>query len=50
MGLCFAVRHTGPPPQEMRTLVKDAVRCTFDESMRAPKIIRLHFARDEVQA
>ena len=27
--------------------VRDAVRCHFDEG-QAPKVIRLHFARDEV--
>lgn len=29
--------------------VRDAVRCHFDED-RAPKMIRLHFVRDEVIA
>ncbi len=29
--------------------VRDAVRCHFDES-NAPKLIRLHFVRDEVIA
>ena len=29
--------------------VRDAVRCHFDDGM-APKIIRLHFVRDEVIA
>jgi hypothetical protein len=32
---------------ELRTQVRDAVRCHFDEG-RAPKVIRLHFVRDEV--
>jgi hypothetical protein len=36
--------------EEMRTMVKDAVRCYVDETMEAPKIIRLHFVRDEVLA
>ena len=31
-------------------MVKDAVNCYFDETMDAPKIIRLHFVRDEVLA
>ena len=35
---------------ELRAMVKDAVNCYFDESMQAPKIIRLHFVRDEVLA
>jgi predicted RNase H-like HicB family nuclease len=33
---------------ELRAMVKDAVNCYFDDSMQAPKIIRLHFVRDEV--
>jgi hypothetical protein len=36
--------------EELRAMVKGAVRCYFDESMEAPKIIRLHFVRDEVLA
>ena len=29
-------------------MVKDAVDCYFDETMDSPKVIRLHFVRDEV--
>jgi hypothetical protein len=36
--------------EELRAMVKDAVRCFFDETMEAPKIIRLYFVRDEVLA
>jgi hypothetical protein len=36
--------------EELRAMVKDAVRCYFDESIEAQKIIRLHFVRDEVPA
>ncbi len=32
---------------ELHARVRDAVRCHFDEG-RAPKVIRLHFVRDEV--
>lgn len=34
--------------EELRTNVKEAVDCYFDEKMDAPKVIRLHFVRDEV--
>ncbi len=34
---------------ELRTHVRDAVRCHFDEGRR-PAVIRLHFVRDEVIA
>lgn len=35
--------------EELRSQVRDAVECHFDESER-PKVIRLHFVRDEVIA
>lgn len=34
---------------ELREMVRDAVRCHFDEPER-PKVIRLHYVRDEVIA
>jgi len=34
---------------ELRTAVQDAVHCHFDEGM-SPKVIRLHFVRDELLA
>ncbi len=34
---------------ELRASVRDAVRCHFDEGT-GPKLIRLHFVRDEVLA
>lgn len=34
---------------ELRTQVRDAVHCHFDAGT-APKLIRLHFVRDEVIA
>jgi predicted RNase H-like HicB family nuclease len=41
--------HTeGDTLEELRTNVKEAVDCYFDETMEAPKVIRLHFVRDEV--
>ncbi|MEX2684414.1 MAG: 2-oxoisovalerate dehydrogenase [Candidatus Sigynarchaeota archaeon] len=33
--------------QELRESIKDAVRCHFDEK-DAPRIIRLHFVKEEV--
>jgi predicted RNase H-like HicB family nuclease len=43
--------HTqGETLEELRANVKDAVDCYFDETMVAPKVIRLHFVRDEVLA
>ena len=34
---------------ELRTMVQDAVRCHFEEG-EGPKVIRLHFVRDELLA
>ncbi len=34
---------------ELRAAVQDAVHCHFDEG-QAPKLIRLHFVRDELLA
>jgi hypothetical protein len=34
---------------ELHNQIRDAVRCHFEEANR-PKIIRLHFVRDEVLA
>jgi hypothetical protein len=34
---------------ELHVRVRDAVHCHFDEG-RAPKLIRLHFVRDEIIA
>jgi hypothetical protein len=34
---------------ELRQQVRDAVRCHFDKG-KAPKVIRLHFVREEVLA
>jgi predicted RNase H-like HicB family nuclease len=48
--LGYGIHTQGETVEEVRAMVKDAVRCYFDETMEAPKIIRLHFVRDEVMA
>ncbi len=35
--------------ETLRAQIRDAVKCRFDEG-QAPKMIRLHFVRDEVIA
>jgi hypothetical protein len=42
-----AIFTEGEDLRELRTNVRDAVRCHFDDG-KAPKLIRLHFVRDEV--
>ncbi|NJL65268.1 MAG: 2-oxoisovalerate dehydrogenase E1 subunit beta [Methylacidiphilales bacterium] len=34
----------------LKEMVRDAVRCHFPEERTRPKVIRLHFVRDEVIA
>lgn len=34
--------------EELRKNVKEAVDCYFDDAVAAPRVIRLHFVRDEV--
>ena len=34
--------------EELRTMVREAVACYFDDPKDAPSIIRLHFVRDEI--
>ncbi len=41
--------HTqGDTLEELRVNVNEAVDCYFDEAMEAPKVIWLHFVRNEV--
>lgn len=35
---------------ELHEMVRDAVRCHFDDDTRRPRVIRLHFVREEVIA
>jgi predicted RNase H-like HicB family nuclease len=36
--------------EELRANVREAVDCYFDDGSDAPRVIRLHFVRDEVLA
>lgn len=45
--LGHSIFTAGDTAKELREMVRDAVRCHFDEGER-PKIIRLHFVKDEV--
>ncbi len=48
--LGYGIHTQGDTLEELRGMVKDSVDCYFDETMRRPAIIRLHFVRDEVLA
>lgn len=43
----YGIHTQGDSLEEMRRNVKKAVDC-FDDTMQRPKLIRLHFVRDEV--
>jgi len=48
--LGYGIHAQSETIEELRERVKEAVDCYFDETMEAPKMIRLHFVRDEVLA
>jgi predicted RNase H-like HicB family nuclease len=50
MALGYGINTQAETVEELRAMVRDAVDCFFDDPSQAPKIIRLHFVRDEVLA
>lgn len=52
VALGHAIATQGETMDELRDMVRDAVQCHFSdgESGEMPKIIRLHYVRDEVLA
>jgi predicted RNase H-like HicB family nuclease len=48
--LGFGINTQAETLEGLRAMVRDAVDCYFDNPDQAPKIIRLHFVRDEVLA
>lgn len=48
--LGYGIHTQGDTLEELRSMVKDAVDCYFEEAEDAPRVIRLHFVRDEVFA
>jgi predicted RNase H-like HicB family nuclease len=48
--LGFGINTQADSVEELRQMVKDAVGCYFEKAEDAPKIIRLHYVRDEVLA
>jgi predicted RNase H-like HicB family nuclease len=48
--LGYGIHTQGETLEQLRTAVLEATDCYFDEKMDAPKVIRLHFVRDEVLA
>jgi predicted RNase H-like HicB family nuclease len=48
--LGYGIHTQGETLEELRTMVRDAVDCYFDENDSTARIIRLLFVRDEVLA
>lgn len=46
--LGYGIHTQGETVEELRAMVKEAVQCYFDEPAEMPKMLRLHFVRDEV--
>jgi len=46
----YGIHTQGGSLEEIRRNVKEAVDCHFDDTMQRPKLIRLHFVRDEILA
>ena len=46
--LGFGIHTQGDTLDELRRNVKEAVDCYFDDVMERPRLIRLHYVRDEV--
>ena len=44
----YGIHTQGDSLEEIRRNVKEAVDCYFDDTMPRPKVIRLHFVRDEL--
>jgi hypothetical protein len=48
--LGYGIHTQAETLEELRAMVKEAVSCYFDETMELPKVIRLHFVREEILA
>jgi len=46
--LGFGIHTQGDTLDELRRNVREAVDCYFDDTMERPRLIRLHYVRDEV--
>jgi hypothetical protein len=48
--LGFGIHTEADTMEALRANIREAGDCYFDETADAPKIIRLHFVRDEILA
>ena len=47
-GLGYSIFTEGETIEELKKNIKEALRCHFDKEDDIPKIVRLHFVREEV--
>lgn len=50
VALGHAIATQGENLEELRQMIREAVHCHFEDERSRPKLIRLHFIRDEVLA
>ncbi len=48
--LGYGIHTQAETREELRAMVREAVECYFENALKAPKLIRLHFVHDEVIA
>ena len=47
--LGYSIYTEAETPEELKNMVKDAIKCHFEDE-EAPRLIRLHIVKDEVVA
>ena len=48
--LGYGIHTQGETIEEIRDNIREAVECYFDDATSRPRVLRLHFVRDEVLA
>ena len=46
--LGYGISTQGETIEKLKSNIRDAIQCYFDETMEKPQVIRLHYVRDEV--
>ena len=46
--LGFGIHTQGDSLDDLRRNVREAVHCYFDDGMKRPRLIRLHYVKDEI--
>jgi predicted RNase H-like HicB family nuclease len=48
--LGFSIHTQADSIDELKENIKEAIACHFEETQESPRLVRLHFVRDEVFA